>query len=106
MLGVIDLARRLELDPGRVTRLELGDTDASLRSLKRIGANRRGVTAVFGLPLLPFHVDVTGETPRLYVLRSIGLPVRDELVLTPDGWDGRGLIFGLEFCRFRLLRSA
>ncbi len=35
-IGVaIDLARRLELDPGCVTRLELGDTDASLRFLNR-----------------------------------------------------------------------
>jgi probable phosphoglycerate mutase len=40
----IDLARRLELDPACVTRLELGDTDASLRFLNREPT---------GAPLLP-----------------------------------------------------
>ncbi len=77
-----------------------------LHFTKRVGANRRGVTAVLGLPLFPFHVERTAETPRAYVLRYVALPVRDELVLTPDGWNGRGLLFGLEFCRFRLIPNA
>jgi hypothetical protein len=34
-------------------------------------------------------------------------PVRDELVEGEDGeWLGRGLIFGREFCRFRLVRDS
>jgi hypothetical protein len=33
-------------------------------------------------------------------------PVRDELVEVDRGeWLGRGLIFGREFCRFRLVRD-
>lgn len=74
-----------------------------LHFAKRIDANGRGVTSILGLPLFPFYLDVTGATPPACVLRYVALPVRDELVLTPDGWNGRGLIFGLEFCRFRLV---
>jgi hypothetical protein len=77
-----------------------------LHFTKRIGVNRRGVTAVLGLPLFPFHVEGTAATPEAAVLRYVALPVRDELVHTSNGWEGRGLVFGLEFCRFRLLPSA
>jgi hypothetical protein len=62
---------------------------------KRI-RNGKGWTRFLGLPLLPF--------------RSVGsvlsyglLPIRDELVPGARGeWLGRGLLFGREFCRFRL----
>jgi len=65
---------------------------------KWIGPSR-GVTRVFGVPVAPFR----REGRRLvYQL----LPVRDELSPRPDGsWDGRGLLFGREFCRFRLRRE-
>jgi len=34
------------------------------------------------------------------------MPVRDELEAREDGgWDGRGLVLGREFCRFRLVRD-
>ena len=63
---------------------------------KRIGG-QRGVTRVLRLPVAPFRVE--GHT-----LRYRGLPVRDELSPRADGtWAGRGLLFGREFCRFRLV---
>jgi hypothetical protein len=64
------------------------------KSIRRAG----GVTRVAGLPLAPFRlVDRT----LVYTL----LPVRDELSRLPDGsWEGRGVVLGREFCRFRLRR--
>jgi hypothetical protein len=66
---------------------------------KRIGS-ATGWTAFGRLPLAPFRV----RSRRLdYVL----LPVRDELTEGDnDEWLGRGLVFGREFCRFRLVRDA
>jgi hypothetical protein len=61
----------------------------------------RGATYLFGIPVAPFSVVRSGG-PQL---RYRCLPVTD--VLTPradGGWDGRGLVFGVEFCRFRLVR--
>lgn len=72
---------------------------------KRIRADGRGLTAIAGLPLFPFRVTAA-PAPLACVLRYVGLPVRDELCLMPDGWNGRGLLFGREFCRFRLIRTA
>lgn len=73
---------------------------------KRIGANGRGRTSVLGLPLFPFRVSAVAASAPACVLRYAALPIRDELQLTDDGWVGRGLVFGREFCRFRLIRSA
>jgi hypothetical protein len=65
---------------------------------KQIGSGR-GWTLLAGVPLAPFRVS---ETTLVYR----GLPVRDELEPNEAGsWCGRGLIFGREFCRFRLVRS-
>lgn len=58
-----------------------------------------GVTRLFGIPVAPFAV-------RGSQLRYRCLPVVDVLSPRADGdWDGRGLLFGVEFCRFRLVRS-
>jgi len=67
---------------------------------KRIGTNGRGWTCVAGVPLFPFRVTDGRTTDR--ELRYSLLPIRDELVRFGSGWAGRGLIFGREFCRFRL----
>jgi hypothetical protein len=57
----------------------------------------RGWTLVGPVPLASFHVR--GGT---LVYRR--LPVRDELERQADGtWLGRGLLWGREFCRFRLI---
>jgi hypothetical protein len=65
---------------------------------KRIGL-RAGSTRVGPIPLALFHVH--GRT-----LDYIGWPLRDELAPAENGeWVGRGLIFGHEFCRFRLIRE-
>ena len=61
---------------------------------KRIGP-RAGWTLWFGVPVGRFLRD--GSTLRYQLW-----PVRDELRPDGDGWRGRGLLFGLEFCRFRL----
>lgn len=71
---------------------------------KLIHGDGRGITRVLGLPLLPFRIRMTGFGARAE-LRYRLLPLRDELVLDADGWHGRGLLFGLEFCRFRLIRQ-
>jgi hypothetical protein len=64
---------------------------------KRIGG-RSGSTRLGRLPLAPFRVDDGALVYRW-------LPVRDELTPLGDGtWAGRGLVFGREFCRFRLVR--
>lgn len=66
---------------------------------KRIGPGR-GSTRLGPLPLALFRVR--GRT-----LDYLVWPVRDELRRAADGtWDGRGLVFGREFCRFRLVRDA
>jgi hypothetical protein len=64
---------------------------------KRIG-DEAGWTALGRLPLAPFRV-------RGCTLDYAVWPVRDELTPAEDGWIGRGLLFGREFCRFRLVRE-
>ena len=59
----------------------------------------RGYTALFGVPVAWFRLDGP-------CLRYVALPVADELSELPDGsWAGRGLVFGREFCRFRMVRD-
>ena len=66
---------------------------------KRIGAGS-GWTLLAGLPVASFRVEASGEARTL---RYRLLPIRDELRPRPDGsWEGRGLLLGREFCRFRL----
>jgi hypothetical protein len=66
---------------------------------KRIGSDR-GWTAFGRLPLAPFRV-------RGGMLDYVLWPVQDELAEGEQGeWLGRGLVFGREFCRFRLVRDA
>ncbi len=60
---------------------------------------------------------LAGEVPlgyfRVYreeadsaTLDYLVMPIRDELEARDDGgWDGRGLVFGREICRFRLVRD-
>ena len=74
-----------------------------LHFTKRIGAGGRGVTAVLGLPLFPFRVIALA--PDRVELRYVALPIRDELSRTADGWRGRGLLWGREFCQFALTPS-
>jgi hypothetical protein len=63
---------------------------------KRIG-RRSGSTRLGPVPLAAFRVRGTTLDYRL-------LPIRDELTPAGDGsWLGRGLLFGREFCRFRLV---
>lgn len=65
---------------------------------KHIGPDS-GSTRVGPIPVAPFRVR--GRT-----LDYVGWPIRDEL--TPaerEEWMGRGLLFGREFCRFRLIRE-
>jgi hypothetical protein len=64
---------------------------------KRIGPDG-GWTALGPIPLAPFRVR--GRTLDYAVW-----PVKDELVEREEDWVGRGLIFGREFCRFRLVRD-
>lgn len=68
---------------------------------KRISARGRGWTCIAGIPLLPFRVTKSARADR--ELRYRFLPLRDELIKLGYGWQGRGLLFGREFCRFRLL---
>ena len=59
-----------------------------------------GWTLLAGVPAAYFLVH--GQT-----LDYVGWPVKDVLTPREDGtWDGRGLMFGREFCRFRLVRDA
>ena len=65
---------------------------------KRIGRGG-GSTRLGPFPLAPFRVRGRTLDYRL-------LPIRDELAPAADGtWLGRGLLFGREFCRFRLVRD-
>ncbi len=65
---------------------------------KRI-SGEDGWTLIAGVPAAYFRVDG-------HILDYAGWPVRDELHPRGDGsWDGRGLMFGREFCRFRLVRE-
>ena len=65
---------------------------------KHIGGGA-GATRVLGLPVAAFRVRGLSLVYRF-------LPIRDELTPRPDGsWDGRGLLLGWEFCRFRLIRE-
>lgn len=62
---------------------------------KTIGA-QSGETRLFGVPVGRFRV-----VGRMLVYR--GWPVTDMLEQGEDGtWNGRGLFFGHEFCRFEL----
>ena len=66
---------------------------------KRIGTGT-GWTLVVGVPVASFRVEARGEERTL---RYRLLPIRDELRPRSDGgWEGRGLLLGREFCRFRL----
>jgi hypothetical protein len=57
----------------------------------------RGVTTLAGKPLARF-----GTAGRSLIYDW--LPVRDRLEREPDGsWTGRGIVAGVEFCRFRLV---
>lgn len=65
---------------------------------KSIGSER-GWTALGRFPVAPFRV-------RGWTLDYAVWPVRDELAPGEgDDWIGRGLLFGREFCRFRLVRE-
>jgi hypothetical protein len=65
---------------------------------KRIGP-RGGTTWLGPLPVGFFRIR--GRT-----LDYAGWPIRDELVPAEDGeWIGRGLVFGRQFCVFRLVRE-
>ncbi|HWC32522.1 MAG TPA: hypothetical protein VG709_05275 [Actinomycetota bacterium] len=67
--------------------------------LSKLIAGEHGWTLVGGLPAAYFRVH--GHT-----LDYLGWPIRDELHPRKDGsWGGRGLMFGREFCRFRLVRE-
>jgi hypothetical protein len=62
---------------------------------KTIGAVT-GETRLFGVPVGRFRV-----VGRMLIYR--GWPVADMLDQDEDGsWEGRGLLFGREFCRFEL----
>jgi len=59
-----------------------------------------GETRLFGVPVGRFRV-----VGRTLIYR--GWPVTDRLEQAEDGsWEGRGLIFGREFCRFELRPDA
>lgn len=63
-----------------------------------------GWTLVGGAPAARFRV-LRPSSDRA-VLDYVGLPVRDELVARDAvSWEGRGLLLGREFCRFRLERD-
>ena len=65
---------------------------------KRIGPGR-GTTWFGPLPVGFFRV-------RERTLDYAGWPIRDELAPAEDGeWIGRGLVFGRQFCVFRLVRE-
>ena len=65
---------------------------------KRIGSTA-GSTRVGPIPVALFRV-------RGRMLDYAGWPLRDELAPAENGeWVGRGLLFGREFCRFRLVRE-
>lgn len=62
---------------------------------KHIGRSE-GLTLLARVPLGAFRVDGTTLRYKLW-------PIRDELTRGADGrWHGRGLLFGIPFCRFRL----
>ena len=78
---------------------------------KRI-RGKSGWTAVAGVPVAFFRVvehppaTLPGTSSPRTSLVYRGWPVRDELTRRADGtWDGRGTMFGREFCRFRLVRA-
>lgn len=67
--------------------------------LRKVIRREGGWTALGPIPLAPFRVD--GRTLDYAVW-----PLQDQLVERQgDEWVGRGLIFGREFCRFRLVRD-
>ncbi len=67
---------------------------------KRITARGRGWTCIAGIPVFPFRVMPSRTADCEFRYRF--LPVKDELIKLGYGWEGRGLLFGREFCRFRL----
>lgn len=68
---------------------------------KSIAPDGRGVTRVVGLPLLPFRIRALPDGGA--ELRYRLLPLADTLVRDGETYLGRGLLFGHEFCRFRLV---
>jgi hypothetical protein len=63
-----------------------------------------GWTLLAGAPAAHFRVR-RPDSDRA-ILDYVGLPVRDELVARDaTSWEGRGLLLGREFCRFRLERD-
>ena len=63
-----------------------------------------GWTLLGGIPAAYFRVRV--KRAERAELDYVGWPVLDELTPRDDGtWGGRGLMFGREFCRFRLVRD-
>jgi hypothetical protein len=77
--------------------------------LPPVGLSKRifgdgGWTLLGGVPTSYFRVRARGVGRA--ELDYVGLPVTDELTPRDDGsWGGRGLMFGREFCRFRLIRD-
>jgi len=65
---------------------------------KQIGPET-GWTRWLGVPVGKFEVDGLSLHYRLW-------PVRDELWPEGDGFTGRGFVFGIPFCRFRLERRS
>ena len=64
----------------------------------------RGWTLLAGAPAAHFMGRRPASHPA--VLFSVGLPVRPVLAARDSTtWDGRGLLLGREFCRFRLERE-
>ena len=62
-------------------------------------AGGRGWTRAAGVPVAAFRLDGTTLVYRVW-------PIRDELEPAADGaWNGRGLVLGRQFCRFRLVRA-
>ncbi len=86
-VGTLDGVWRIEREAGALPPFGL---------TKRITGGS-GWTCVAGLPAASFRVEGTTLVYRLW-------PVRDELAAREDGtWEGRGLLLGREFCRFRLV---
>lgn len=66
------------------------------RGVRKTIGPESGTTRIGPIPVAPFRVRGRTLAYRL-------LPVRDELEPVPGGWEGRGLLLGREFCRFRLV---
>jgi hypothetical protein len=94
----VGVARQEPVAPGRWRVQRLSGMLPPVGLHKRIGSGS-GWTELGRLPVARFRIR--GQTLD-YVL----WPLRDELEPGPHGdWLGRGLLFGREFCRFRLVRE-